>query len=52
MKEKTIVRMFNSLGCEIAVEYCDTDQEVRVAVLTMLDTLENGDSFTFEVITE
>lgn len=48
----TIVKHINSLGCEIASEWCKTQHEVRKAVGHILDCWENGDSITFEEAAE
>lgn len=54
MKDKTftVVRHMNSLGCELAAEYCVTLAEIRKAVDTILDVLESGDSITFDTCEE
>jgi hypothetical protein len=48
----TIVRHRNWTGDDIAVEYCKTNHEVRKAVGHILDCWENGDSITFEEVSE
>lgn len=50
--EITIVRHINSLGCELTVDWCRSKSQVRSAVLSILDYWEDGDSITFQVVSE
>jgi len=52
MNEVTIVRHFNSMNMELATTWCKNDQEIRQAVIDVLECLEDGDSILFEVVSE
>lgn len=43
------VRFYNSCDCEIAIESCDTMEELQEIISSYLETLEDGDRFEFEV---
>ena len=47
-----VVRHFNSMGCEIAKEYCKDMGQVRYFMIQWLEVMDHLDTFEFEDLSQ